>query len=152
MARAQNGHEAEGLLRIEPNGSRPEFSLLPLQGRHLLGRRDGHDAAGAQKRDVAEAVRRRFVKGLGGGCQGADDGIAVVRREQRGGTAGGVIAGLVFGLEDQHAPAGFGNPGGGGGAGNPGANHNHVEHGAAKQRWVSLAARESEAAFRRSEL
>jgi hypothetical protein len=104
--RTQHGHAFASLLRGQQFGlgrhRTQDFPVLVEQG--LLPRRGNHQrAARRQQRMRGKALRRICEKGVAGHRQRAHLRRAVAFHEQRGGSAGGVIAWLTFPL--QHGDA-----------------------------------------------
>ena len=76
---------------------------------------------------VGETIRRRFEKCPRQPGQQSHVGRPVIRRPQRGGAAGGVVAGGFLGLHQRDA-AMLGQERGDRGARHPGADHHDIEH------------------------
>ncbi|MDT4858974.1 hypothetical protein FQZ97_934670 [compost metagenome] len=84
-----------------------------------------HLAARREQRMFAEAFRRCVEEGAAGGGQGAYLGRAVGHGIERGGAPGGVVAGMLFAFQHQHAAVAR-QPVTGGGAGDSGADDDEV--------------------------
>ncbi len=82
--------------------------------------------ASAHQGRVGKSGWRRFEEGAGEAGEQADVGRAVILHPDRGGAAGAVIAGLLFGLDQGDAVIGAERRGGAG-AGNAGADDQDIE-------------------------
>ena len=81
--------------------------------------------AAAHQRDCGETGRRVFEERAGQAAEFADVPWPVILHPERRGTAGGVVAGGVLGLNQGHASV-RGQMRGGGGAGDAGADDDNI--------------------------
>ena len=128
IARPQQREQSQRPRRVQMLDGRAEMGDLLLQrveGAKLIGSRDHQHAARRQDRMLGEARRRLLQEGAAGPGQAPDRPVAVILGEQRGRTAGGVIAGLALALQNQHPPM-LGEGIGGRGAGNTGADDDEI--------------------------
>ncbi|MDT4846087.1 hypothetical protein FQZ97_800950 [compost metagenome] len=127
---AQRRHHLARLLAIEALGADVHGAQqFPVRFElvQVLGARNHHRAARREQRVLGEAFGRVFEEGAAGHGEGAHLRRAVALHEERGRTAGGVVARLGFAFEQDHAGM-RGEPVGHRGPGDAAADHEVVGH------------------------